>query len=95
MGCGTGRWAKFIAPKVGKLHCIDPSNAIYVAKKLQKFKNVRYHQKSLDSSGLKNKSGFWIYVGCITLCSNARAAIKSCAKLLKPGLNFAIYLLRT
>lgn len=33
MGCGTGRWAKFVAPKVGKLHCIDPSNAIKVAKK--------------------------------------------------------------
>ena len=33
MGCGTGRWAKFVAPKVGKLHCIDPSNAIVVAKK--------------------------------------------------------------
>jgi len=33
MGCGTGRWAKFIAPKVGKLHCVDPSSAIHVAKK--------------------------------------------------------------
>ena len=22
MGCGTGRWAKFIAPKVKKLNCI-------------------------------------------------------------------------
>ena len=32
IGCGTGRWAKFVT-KVGKLHCIDPSNAIYVAKK--------------------------------------------------------------
>ena len=33
MGCGTGRWAKFVAPRVGKLHCVDPSNAIDVAKK--------------------------------------------------------------
>ena len=33
LGCGTGRWAKFVAPKVGTLHCIDPSSAIEVARK--------------------------------------------------------------
>ena len=26
MGCGSGRWAKFVAPKVGFLNCIDPSD---------------------------------------------------------------------
>ena len=25
MGCGTGRWAHWVAQKVGRLHCIDPS----------------------------------------------------------------------
>ena len=85
---------KFIAPKVGKLHCIDPSNAIYVAKKkLQKFKNVRYHQKSLDSSGLKNKSqDFGYMLGVLHYVPNARAAIKSCAKLLKPGAPILLYI---
>jgi len=33
MGCGSGRWAKFVAPKVFRLNCIDPSKAIHVAKK--------------------------------------------------------------
>ena len=33
LGCGTGRWATLIAPRVKKLHCIDPSSAINVAKK--------------------------------------------------------------
>jgi len=28
MGCGSGRWAKLMAPRVGHLHCIDPSSAI-------------------------------------------------------------------
>ena len=32
MGCGSGRWAKLIAPQVGMLHCIDPSSALKVAK---------------------------------------------------------------
>ena len=39
MGCGTGRWAEFVAPKVKKLHCIDPSDAIKVAEK--KLKNLK------------------------------------------------------
>ena len=24
-GCGSGRWAKFVAPKVRSLYCFDPS----------------------------------------------------------------------
>ena len=40
MGCGTGRWAEFVAPKVKKLHCIDPSDAIKVAEKKLK-KNLK------------------------------------------------------
>ena len=34
MGCGSGRWAKFVAPKVHTLNCIEPSSAIDVAKKI-------------------------------------------------------------
>lgn len=31
MGCGSGRWARFIAPRVAILNCIDPSDSIEVA----------------------------------------------------------------
>jgi len=31
-GCGSGRWAKHIAPSVKSLYCIDLSEAIEVAK---------------------------------------------------------------
>ena len=33
MGCGTGRWAQFVAPKVKSLNCVEASDAIYAAKK--------------------------------------------------------------
>ena len=37
-GCGSGRWALLVAPRVGHLHCVDPSIAINVAQKnLQEF----------------------------------------------------------
>jgi SAM-dependent methyltransferase len=36
MGCGSGRWSKFIAPKVKQLNCIDPSPlALEQAKNIQ------------------------------------------------------------
>ena len=94
MGCGTGRWAKFVAPKVGKLHCIDPSNSVEVAKiKLKEFKNIKYHQKSLDNSGLKNNSqDFGYLLGVLHYVPDAKAAIKSCSKLLKPGAPILFYI---
>ena len=94
MGCGTGRWAKFVAPKVGKLHCIDPSDAIKVAKKkLKKFNNIKYYQKSLDNSGLKIKSqDFGYLLGVLHYVPDAKAAIKSCSELLKPGAPILLYI---
>ena len=49
MGCGSGRWAKLVAPRVGHLHCIDPSVALDVAKRnLSAATNVSFHQASAD-----------------------------------------------
>jgi len=94
MGCGSGRWAKFVAPKVGLLHCIDPSIAIKVAqKKLKKLKNIKYHQKSLEKSGLKEKSqDFGYSLGVLHHVPNTSKAINSCVRLLKPGAPFLLYI---
>ena len=94
MGCGSGRWAKFIAPKVRLLHCIDPSRAIQVAKKkLKKFNNVSYHRKSLEKSGLKsNSQDFGYSLGVLHHVPHTNLAIKTCVKLLKPGAPFLLYI---
>lgn len=94
MGCGSGRWAKFVAPKVGVLHCIDPSKAINIAKKnLKKFNNIKFHQKSLDNSGLKNESqDFGYSLGVLHHVPKTVSAINSCVKLLKPGAPFLLYI---
>ena len=94
MGCGSGRWAKFIAPKVGLLHCIDPSNAIEVAKKnLNKFKNINYYKKSLDKNNLQEKSqDFGYSLGVLHHVPNTKLAINSCVKLLKTGAPFLLYI---
>lgn len=94
MGCGSGRWAKYVAKKVGHLHCIDPSKAIKVAKKkLIIYKNITYHQKSLDNINLKPKSqDFGYSLGVLHHVPNTQEALKSCSKLLKPGAPLLIYI---
>jgi SAM-dependent methyltransferase len=94
MGCGSGRWAQFVAPKVGLLNCIEPSIAIKVAKKkLKNFKNIKYYQKPLEQSGLKeNSQDFGYSLGVLHHVPNTALAINSCVKLLKPGGFFLIYI---
>src|SRR5690348_12979066 len=48
-GCGSGRWAVLVAPRVGRLHCVDPSNAIEVAEAtLGRSGNCTFHRASID-----------------------------------------------
>jgi SAM-dependent methyltransferase len=94
MGCGSGRWARFVAPRVGKLHCIEPSLALFVAKKaLDNFENVIFHQTSVESSGLlPGTQDFGYSLGVLHHVPDTSAAIRSCADLLKPGAPLLLYL---
>ena len=51
MGCGSGRWAQFVADKVHTLNCVDPSEkALNVAKKnLLEFPNVNFYNASVNA----------------------------------------------
>jgi len=94
MGCGSGRWARFVAPKVGKLHCIDPSNSIEIARvNLLGHGNVCFHNESVDSQCLPpNSQDFGYSLGVLHHVPNTAAAICSCVDLLKPGAPLLLYL---
>jgi SAM-dependent methyltransferase len=94
MGCGSGRWARFVAPRVGKLHCIDPSSALVVARRtLVDHPNVQFHQTSVAASGLEpNSQDFGYSLGVLHHVPNTIEAIRSCTELLKPGAPFLLYL---
>jgi SAM-dependent methyltransferase len=94
MGCGSGRWARFLAPLVGRLHCIDPSEAINVAKRvLTEHENVFFHHATVENSGLLPESqDFGYSLGVLHHVPDTVAAIKSCAVLLKPGAPLLLYL---
>ena len=94
MGCGSGRWARFVAPRVGRLLCIDPSSALAVARStLADQPNVQFHQASVAASGLPpNSQDFGYSLGVLHHVPDTAAAIRSCAELLKPGAPLLLYL---
>ncbi|HTA64209.1 MAG TPA: class I SAM-dependent methyltransferase [Xanthomonadaceae bacterium] len=94
MGCGSGRWAQRVAPRVGYLHCIDPSAAIEVARRmLANCSNVGFHRASVGDAPLPPGSqDFGYSLGVLHHVPDTADALKSCADLLKQGAPFLVYL---
>ena len=95
MGCGSGRWAKLIANRVGILNCIDPSDqALEVAKRnLSIFSNINFINASVGDHVLEEKSqDFGYCLGVLHHVPDTLAGIKSCAIALKQDAPFLIYL---
>lgn len=94
MGCGSGRWAKLMAPRVGHLHCIDPSAALGVARSaLSSAVNVSFYCASVDESPLPAGSqDFGYSLGVLHHVPDTAGAIRACVAMLKPGAPFQVYL---
>lgn len=94
MGCGSGRWAKIVAPKVGHLHCIDPSSAIMIAKKnLNLIPNVTFYNSSADEVVLPLESqDFGYSLGVLHHIPDTEKGMRSCVAYLKPNAPFLVYL---
>ena len=95
MGCGSGRWAKLVAPRVGFLNCIDPSSeALAVAhRNLSGIANVRFCHASVDTVPLPEGSqDFGYSLGVLHHIPDTEAALRSCVRLLKSNAPFLLYL---
>ena len=95
MGCGSGRWAKLVAPKIGKLTCIDASvDALHVAKhNLKNIKNIEFVHSGVSEKPLpSNSQDFGYSLGVLHHVPDTAAALKDCVEMLKPRAPFLIYL---
>ena len=94
-GCGSGRWAILVAPRVGQLHCIDASEAaLNVARKnLAQSKNCQFHLANVDSIPLPDEFADFAYsLGVLHHIPDTSAGIKACVSKLKRGSPFLLYL---
>lgn len=95
MGCGSGRWARFVAPRVGELHCIDASErALEVARRnLEEHENCRFIHASVEDAPLPDIGmDFGYSLGVLHHVPDTLAGIRSCVAKLKPGAPFLAYL---
>jgi SAM-dependent methyltransferase len=97
MGCGSGRWAKLLAPKVGHLHCIDASDqALSVARRnLSQLDNVSFHNVQVGDAPAQVGTGtmdFGMSLGVLHHVPDTRAGVRSCIQMLRIGAPFLLYL---
>jgi SAM-dependent methyltransferase len=94
IGCGTGRWSKFLSQRAGFIEAVDPSNAIFgAAKVLADVDNVRLVKASVDTLPFNdNTFDFGMSVGVLHHIPDTQQAMKDCVKKIKPGGFFYTYL---
>ncbi|HEY4012798.1 MAG TPA: class I SAM-dependent methyltransferase [Polyangiaceae bacterium] len=95
LGCGSGRWARIMAPRVGRLHCIDASaEALAVAKRnLERAGHCVFHHASVDAIPLDDSSmDFGYSLGVLHHVPDTEAAIRACVAKLKRGAPLLLYL---
>jgi glycosyltransferase involved in cell wall biosynthesis/SAM-dependent methyltransferase len=95
MGCGSGRWARFAAPRVGTLHCVDASPAaLAVAERnLGEQDNCRFHAASVDALPFEPSSlDFGYSLGVLHHVPDTAAGIRACVEPLKEGAPLLLYL---
>lgn len=95
LGCGSGRWAKQVAPRVGRLHLVDPSaDALNVAKNnLRDADNCEFHLAGVESIPLPNDScDFGYSLGVLHHIPDTDAGLRACVAKLKRGAPFLLYL---
>jgi SAM-dependent methyltransferase len=95
LGCGSGRWARGVAPRVGLLHCIDAgARTLAVARRnLAGQANVQFHLASVDALPLPEASmDFGYCLGVLHHVPDTQAGLTRAVALLKRGAPFLLYL---
>lgn len=95
LGCGSGRWAKFVAPRVGRMYLFDPSeDALNVARRnLIGADNCTFELAGAGNIPLADEScDFGYSLGVLHHIPDTEAGLRSAVSKIKPGAPFLLYL---
>ena len=94
MGCGTGRWSKYLSPRVNFIEAIDPSESILQASHLlAENNNVRITKAYSDNIPFADKSFDFVFsLGVLHHIPETKKALKDLVKKVKPNGHVLLYL---
>lgn len=95
VGCGSGRWARFVADRVGSLICVDPSRAALAvtARALAGHQNCFLLEGAAGELPLRHGSlDFGYSIGVLHHTPNPAIALRDCVAKLRHGAPFLVYL---
>jgi SAM-dependent methyltransferase len=95
IGCGSGRWAALVAPRVGHLYAVDPSpEALAVAAaNLRHFANVSPVEAAADDLPFAEESLDFAYcLGVLHHVPDTAGALRAIVGKLKPGAPLLVYI---
>lgn len=94
VGCGTGRWSKYLAGRARRIESIDPSDAVYAAAQLLKeCSEVRISRASVNNIPFADESFDFVFsLGVLHHIPDTARAMRDCVKKVKPGGRFLVYL---
>jgi len=94
IGCGTGRWTKFLSDKIGFIEAVDPSTAVFAADHLlHNVDNVRITKASVETIPFADETfDFAMSIGVLHHIPDTQKAMIDCVKKVKKGGYFFCYL---
>jgi SAM-dependent methyltransferase len=94
VGCGTGRWTKYVAKYAAHVDAVDPSKAIEAASNLLACcNNVRLSRTAVDHLPFADSSFDFVFsLGVLHHIPDTQLAMDKCVSKLKPGGYFLVYL---
>ena len=94
VGCGSGRWSRYLSSRVKSIEAIDPSNAILSAAKFNAdIENIRWTQASADNIPFDDDSFDFVFsLGVLHHIPDTQQALNDAVKKLKGGGYFLLYL---
>lgn len=94
LGCGTGRWSKYLSDKVKFIEAVDPSNAVYAASNLLKnILNIRIIKTDIDNLPFDDESfDFSMSLGVLHHIPDTKAALKKLVQKTKINGHVLLYL---
>ena len=94
IGCGTGRWSKFLSSRCGFIEAVDPSSAVIPAAQLVSgISNIRITQCGVSNIPFPDASFDFIFsLGVMHHLPDTQEALRKATEKLRQGGHFLIYL---